>query len=59
MIILVNQLHHVCPAKLDAGLVAGAVALPNGNMVKKAVFSGKAFAEVEITTATKIISVLT
>lgn len=45
-------------AKLDAGLVTGAVALPNGNVVKKAVFSGKAFAEVEITTATKIISVL-
>lgn len=45
-------------AKLDAGLVSGATALPNGNLVKKAVFSGKAFAEVEITTATKIISVL-
>jgi electron transfer flavoprotein alpha subunit len=45
-------------AKLDAGLVSGAVALPNGNVVKKAVFSGKAFADVEITTATKIISVL-
>ncbi|MBL4593524.1 MAG: electron transfer flavoprotein subunit alpha/FixB family protein [Flavobacteriales bacterium] len=45
-------------AKLDAGLVSGAVALPNGNVVKKAVFSGKAFAEIEITTATKIISVL-
>lgn len=45
-------------AKLDAGLVTGAVALPNGNVVKKAVFSGKAFAEVEITTTTKIISVL-
>lgn len=45
-------------AKLDAGLVSGAVALPNGNVVKKSVFSGKAFAEVEITTATKIISVL-
>lgn len=45
-------------AKLDAGLVSGAVELPNGNVVKKAVFSGKAFAEVEITTATKIISVL-
>lgn len=45
-------------AKLDAGLVAGAIALPNGNVVKKAVFSGKAFAEVEITTQTKIISVL-
>ncbi|MCO6500804.1 MAG: electron transfer flavoprotein subunit alpha/FixB family protein [Vicingus serpentipes] len=45
-------------AKLDAGLVSGAIALPNGNTVKKAVFSGKAFAEIEITTATKIISVL-
>jgi electron transfer flavoprotein alpha subunit len=45
-------------AKLDAGLVTGVIALPNGNVVKKAVFSGKAFAEVEITTTTKIISVL-
>jgi electron transfer flavoprotein alpha subunit len=45
-------------ARLDAGIVTGAVALPNGNVVKKAVFSGKAFAEVEITTATKIIGVL-
>ncbi|MCB0401978.1 MAG: electron transfer flavoprotein subunit alpha/FixB family protein [Flavobacteriales bacterium] len=45
-------------AKLDAGMVTGAVALPNGNVIKKAVFSGKAFAEVEIKTATKIIAVL-
>jgi electron transfer flavoprotein alpha subunit len=45
-------------AKLDAGLVAGAVALPEGNVVRKAVFSGKAFANVEITTSTKIIAVL-
>jgi electron transfer flavoprotein alpha subunit len=45
-------------AKLDAGLVTGAIALPNGNVVKKAVFSGKAFAEIEITTGIKIISVL-
>jgi len=45
-------------AKLDAGLVSGAIALPIGNVIKKAVFSGKAFAEVEITTPTKIISVL-
>ncbi|MGB0886896.1 MAG: electron transfer flavoprotein subunit alpha/FixB family protein [Vicingaceae bacterium] len=45
-------------AKLDAGLVSGAIALPNGNVVKKAVFSGKAFVEIEITTAIKIISVL-
>jgi electron transfer flavoprotein alpha subunit len=45
-------------AKLDAGLVTGAIALPNGNVIKKAVFSGKAFAEIEITTPIKIISVL-
>jgi len=48
-------------AKLDAGLVSGAIALPNtdsGYTVKKAVFSGKAFADVEILTSTKIISVL-
>ncbi len=45
-------------AKLDAGMVTGAVALPNGNVVKKAVFSGKAFAEVEVNTDTKIITVL-
>jgi len=45
-------------AKLDAGLVTGAITLPEGNVVKKAVFSGKAFAEVEINTPIKIISVL-
>ncbi len=45
-------------AKLDAGLVTGAIALPNGNIIKKAVFSGKAFAEVEVNTSTQIISVL-
>lgn len=45
-------------AKLDAGLVTGAVALPEGNTVRKTVFSGKAFADVEIKTAIKIISVL-
>lgn len=45
-------------AKLDAGMVTGAVALPNGNTVKKAVFSGKAFANVEVNTSTKIIAVL-
>lgn len=46
-------------AALKAGLVAGAVALPdtsNGFVVKKAVFSGKAFANVSITSAIKIIS---
>lgn len=45
--------------KLNAGLVAGAVALPdtsNGFAVKKSVFSGKAFAHIAINTDTKIIS---
>jgi electron transfer flavoprotein alpha subunit len=47
-------------AKLKAGLVSGAVALPdttNGFTVKKAVFSGKAFAKIAVSTAIKIISV--
>ncbi|MGC4104441.1 electron transfer flavoprotein subunit alpha/FixB family protein [Ferruginibacter sp.] len=46
-------------AKLKAGLVSGAVALPdtgNGFVVKKNVFSGKAFANVAINTAVKIIA---
>ncbi len=46
-------------ARLKAGLVAGAVALPEingGFSVKKTVFSGKAFAHVNIETAKKIIS---
>ncbi len=46
-------------AKLKAGLVSGAVALPdigNGFVVKKNVFSGKAFANVAINTEIKIIS---
>jgi len=46
-------------ARLKAGLVAGAVALPdtsNGFIVKKSVFSGKAFANVSIHTPVKIIS---
>jgi electron transfer flavoprotein alpha subunit len=45
--------------KLKAGLVAGAIALPdtsNGFVVKKNVFSGKAFANVGINTPIKIIS---
>ena len=45
--------------RLKAGLVTGAVALPdtsNGFVVKKNVFSGKAFANVSISTAIKIIS---
>lgn len=47
-------------AKLKAGLVSGAVALPdtgNGFLVKKAVFSGKAFAKVAVNTSLKIISI--
>jgi electron transfer flavoprotein alpha subunit len=46
-------------ARLKAGLVAGAVALPdtsNGFVVKKNVFSGKAFANISLNTAIKIIS---
>jgi electron transfer flavoprotein alpha subunit len=45
--------------RLKAGLVSGAVALPdlsNGFTVKKNVFSGKAFAHVTITTDVKIIA---
>jgi electron transfer flavoprotein alpha subunit len=46
-------------ARLKAGLVAGAVALPdtsNGFTVKKNVFSGKAFANISVTTPVKIIA---
>jgi electron transfer flavoprotein alpha subunit len=45
--------------RLKAGLVTGAVALPdtsNGFVVKKNVFSGKAFAHVAISTAKKIVA---
>ncbi|RAJ06997.1 electron transfer flavoprotein alpha subunit apoprotein [Chitinophaga skermanii] len=48
-------------ARLKAGLVAGAIELPdtsNGFVVKKNVFSGKAFAKVSISSAKKIVSVL-
>lgn len=47
-------------AKLKAGFVAGAVALPdtsNGFVVRKSVFSGKAFANVAITSPIKVITV--
>jgi electron transfer flavoprotein alpha subunit len=47
-------------ALLQAGLVTGAIALPNtsaGFVVKKSVFSGKAFANVSIQTAVKIIAI--
>jgi electron transfer flavoprotein alpha subunit len=46
-------------ARLKAGLVAGAVALPdtsNGFVVRKNVFSGKAFAMVAVNTAVKVIA---
>ena len=46
-------------ARLKAGLVTGAVALPetsNGFVVKKTVFSGKAFASISINTDIKIIA---
>jgi electron transfer flavoprotein alpha subunit len=46
-------------ARLKAGLVAGACALPdtsNGFVVKKTVFSGKAFANVRINSPIKVIS---
>jgi electron transfer flavoprotein alpha subunit len=46
-------------ARLKAGLVAGAIALPdtsNGFVVKKNVFSGKAYAHVAVHTPVKIIS---
>jgi electron transfer flavoprotein alpha subunit len=47
-------------ASMGAGLVSGAVELPNtddGFVVKKGVFSGKAFANTKINTDVKIISV--
>jgi electron transfer flavoprotein alpha subunit len=48
--------------RLKAGLVAGACALPNTNngfTVKKTVFSGKAFANIAVTSAVKVISINT
>ena len=49
----------ILAAKMNAGIVTGAVDLPQTDgdfIVKKAVFSGKAYAHVKINTATKIIS---
>jgi electron transfer flavoprotein alpha subunit len=46
-------------ARLKAGLISGACALPdtsNGFVVKKTVFSGKAFANIAITSAIKVVS---
>jgi electron transfer flavoprotein alpha subunit len=64
VIVFSNNLHGkaIAPrvsARLKAGLAAGAVALPdssNGFVVKKNVFSGKAFANVSINTDIKIIA---
>src|SRR6201996_7621319 len=46
-------------ARLKAGLVTGAIALPNtsgGFVVRKTVFSGKAFANVSLNTPIKVIA---
>jgi electron transfer flavoprotein alpha subunit len=45
-------------ARLKAGLVAGAIALPEGDKIKVNVFSGKAFGFVKVNTSSRIISVL-
>jgi len=48
-------------ARLKAGLVSGAISLPDtatGFVVKKSVFSGKAFANINITSAKKVITVM-
>lgn len=65
LLVLSNNVHGkaIAPrlsARLKAGLVAGAVAMAdtsNGFIVKKSVFSGKAFAQVSIQTAIKIIAI--
>lgn len=65
VIVFSNNLHgkSIAPrlsVKLKAGLVSGAVALPdttNGFVVKKTVFSGKAFAHVRVNTSVRIIAV--
>lgn len=44
--------------KLKAGLVSGAIDVPNGDTVKVNVFSGKAFGNVKISSDNKIISLL-
>jgi len=44
--------------RLKAGLVSGAIDVPNGDVVKVNVFSGKAFGHVKVNSAKKIISVL-
>lgn len=46
--------------KLEAGVASGVVALPNtsaGFSVRKSVFSGKAFADVQLTTPVKVVAI--
>lgn len=65
IVVFSNNLHGraiapVLSAKLNAGYVAGVVALPDtsaGFVVRKNVFSGKAFANVSIASKIKIVSV--
>lgn len=45
-------------AKLKAGHVAGAIALPEGNRFRRNVFSGKAQAWLEVTSPVKVISLM-
>ena len=44
--------------RLKAGLISGAIDVPNGDTVKVNVFSGKAFGNVKISSGKKIISLL-
>ncbi len=44
--------------RLKAGLISGAISVPEGDSVKVNVFSGKAFGNVKVTSAIKIISLL-
>lgn len=47
-------------AKLKAGIVSGVISLPDtgaGFKVRKTVFSGKAFADINLTTATKVLAI--
>lgn len=49
----------ILSAQADAGLISGAVALPaEDGTIKKAVFSGKAFAHLKVNTSKRIISVV-
>ncbi len=49
----------ILSAMMTAGMVSGAIALPNDDgTIKKAVFSGKAYAHIKIKTAQKIITVI-